>query len=101
MLSWVVNVLHLVTSGLPGPGSFIEVKKLLPLLCGNESNEDNPVFDVVAPSLPNFGFSDGVDSKLFSLRKYAEAVHKLMLSLGYDKYGWCSRDFEEWSVDTH
>ncbi|KGO76089.1 Alpha/beta hydrolase fold-1 [Penicillium italicum] len=42
----------------PRPGSFLEVTKLIPLLTTN--NGDGPVFDVVAPSLPNFGFSQGV-----------------------------------------
>jgi pimeloyl-ACP methyl ester carboxylesterase len=65
------------------PGSFIEVKKLLPLLRGNA---DSPAFHVVAPSLPNFGFSGGVTKAGFNLEKYAEVCHKLMLSLGFDKY---------------
>ena len=46
-----------------------------------------PAFHVVAPSLPNFGFSDEIKQKGFDLTKYAETCHKLMLSLGYDKYG--------------
>jgi pimeloyl-ACP methyl ester carboxylesterase len=37
-----------------GPGSFIEVTKLLPLL---KDIKDGPNFHVVAPSLPNFGWS--------------------------------------------
>jgi len=37
------------------PGSFIEVTKILPLLV--EGGEDYPAFDVVAPSLVDFGFS--------------------------------------------
>ncbi|KAF7521415.1 hypothetical protein PCG10_008351 [Penicillium crustosum] len=36
---------------------FLEATKLIPLLT---NNGDGPVFDVVAPSLPNFGFSQGV-----------------------------------------
>lgn len=40
-----------------GPGSFLEATKLIPLLA---KNDDGPVFDVIAPSLPNFGFSQGV-----------------------------------------
>ena len=69
---------------LAGPGSFIEVVKLLPLLkCGN----GNPAFHVVAPSLPNYGFSAGVKKTGFALRQYAETCHKLMLKLGYNQYG--------------
>lgn len=40
------------------PGSFIEITKLLPLLV--KGGERGPAFHVVAPSLLNFGFSDGV-----------------------------------------
>ena len=73
------------------PGSFIEVSKLLPLLSGrNQDDNDNdigcPSFHVVAPSLPNFGFSSGVTRSGFGLLQYAEAAHKLMLKLGYDQY---------------
>jgi hypothetical protein len=66
------------------PGSFIEAKKLLPLLKGGDAK---PAFHVVAPSLPNFGFSSGVTKAGFHLEKYAEVCHKLMLELGFDKYG--------------
>jgi pimeloyl-ACP methyl ester carboxylesterase len=39
------------------PGSFDEVRKLIPDLIKGDKN--NPAFHVVAPSLPNFGFSQG------------------------------------------
>ncbi|KAF2238210.1 alpha/beta-hydrolase [Viridothelium virens] len=65
------------------PGSFDEVSKLLSLLKGDSKS---PAFHVVAPSLPNFGFSEGVKKKGFAVPKYAETLHKLMLQLGYDKY---------------
>jgi hypothetical protein len=67
------------------PGSFIEVKKLLPLLKGG-NGDGTPAFDIVAPSLPNFGFSQRISKPGFGLEQYAETVHKVMLSLGYDKY---------------
>ncbi|PWI66482.1 hypothetical protein PCL_04895 [Purpureocillium lilacinum] len=67
------------------PGSFYEVLKILPLLTEPEDPEA-PAFDVVAPSLPNFGFSDGVSKKGFSISQYAETLHKVMLNLEYDKY---------------
>lgn len=66
------------------PGSFIEVKKLLPLLKGDDGA---PAFDIIAPSLPNFGFSDGIKKRGFALAQYAEACHKLMQKLGYAQYG--------------
>jgi pimeloyl-ACP methyl ester carboxylesterase len=66
------------------PGSFIEVKKLLPLLKGEGGS---PAFHVVAPSLPNYGFSGVVKKPGFALEQYAEVCHKLMLQLGYTEYG--------------
>ncbi|KAH0366314.1 alpha/beta-hydrolase, partial [Aureobasidium melanogenum] len=65
------------------PGSYLEVSKMLAAL----STSANAVsFHVVAPSLPNFGWSAGVKKKGFALGQYAEACHRLMQSLGYDKY---------------
>ena len=68
-----------------GPGSFLEVTKILSQLA--EGGSDVPAFHVVAPSLPNYGFSSGVKNKGFGLAQYAETCHKLMLKLGYDQYG--------------
>jgi len=52
-----------------------------------EAGADQPAFHIVAPSLPNFGFSSGVTRRGFGLAQYAEALHKLMVKLGYNKYG--------------
>lgn len=72
----------------PGPGSFIEVQKILPLLT---DPEQDVAFDVVAPSIPNFGFSEGPSKPGFGITQYAECLDKLMLKLGYNKYGrWYS-----------
>ncbi len=68
-----------------GPGSFLEVIKILPLLTNPEG--DAPSFHVVAPSLPNYGFSDEVTKGAFAIRHYSTALHQVMLNLGYDKYG--------------
>ena len=68
-----------------GPGSFLEVTKMLSRL--TEGGTDVPDFNFVAPSLPNFGFSSGTKKKGFGLAQYAETCHKLMLKLGYDQYG--------------
>jgi pimeloyl-ACP methyl ester carboxylesterase len=40
-----------------GPGSFFEATRLIPLI---ENVEGGPAFHVVAPSLPNFGFSSRI-----------------------------------------
>ncbi|KAL8756328.1 MAG: hypothetical protein Q9184_004537 [Pyrenodesmia sp. 2 TL-2023] len=65
-----------------GPGSFIEVQKILPLL----TSTTTPSFHVVAPSHPNFGFSSSVTKPGFGLPQYAETCHKLMVKLGYTQY---------------
>lgn len=66
------------------PGSFLEASKLLPLLTAK--SPENPSFHMVVPSLPNFGFSDGIKKKGFALDAYAETLHKLMIALGYNEY---------------
>ncbi|KAG6849688.1 hypothetical protein H0H93_006306 [Arthromyces matolae] len=68
-----------------GPGSFIEVRKLLPIL--TEASSDHPSFHVVAISLPGYGFSTGPTKQGFQIPQYAEVAHKLMLALGYNEYG--------------
>ncbi|KAH6895401.1 Alpha/Beta hydrolase protein [Thelonectria olida] len=65
------------------PGSFIEALKLIPLLTASAGG---PSFHLVAPSLPNYAFSDGVKKRGFSIPQYAEALHKVMLNLNYPKY---------------
>ncbi|KAL9112989.1 MAG: hypothetical protein Q9227_002854 [Pyrenula ochraceoflavens] len=64
------------------PGSFIEVSKIV-----NDLTAGTPAFDVVAPSLPNYAFSEGSLKKGFGLAQYAETCHKLMLKLEYSQYG--------------
>ena len=54
-----------------GPGSFYEAAKIIPIL--TEARDDSPTFHVVAPSLPNFGFSDGTCNQPgFGIKQYAE-----------------------------
>ncbi|KAF3768088.1 alpha/beta-hydrolase [Cryphonectria parasitica EP155] len=67
------------------PGSFLEVSKILPLLV-KPSSADQPSFHVVAPSLPNYGFSEKITRPGFGPAQYAHVCHKLMIQLGYDKY---------------
>lgn len=62
----------------------MEVEKILPLLTDPENGVS---FHVVAPSLPNFGFSQGPKKAGFGVAQYAEAMHKVMMNLGYNKYG--------------
>ncbi|KAK4061576.1 uncharacterized protein Triagg1_10285 [Trichoderma aggressivum f. europaeum] len=67
------------------PGSIVEVTKIIRAL-SEPKGDDVPSFHVVAPSLPNFGFSDKATKKAFGIQQYAESMHKVMLKLGYDKY---------------
>ena len=53
-----------------GPGSFIEVTKILPLLTA--ASAGHPSFHVVAPSLPGYAWSEGVLEKGFHAEHYAE-----------------------------
>lgn len=53
-------------------------------------------FHVIAPSLPNYGFSSGVSQRGFGLAQYAETCHKLMLQLGYDRYVTQAGDWGYW-----
>ncbi len=55
---------------IAGPGSFIEVRKILPLL--TSSSPDHPSFHVVALSLPGYGFSEDSKKQGFRLAQYAE-----------------------------
>lgn len=63
---------------LIGPGSFIEVRKILPLLI--QGSKDQPAFHVVALGLPGFGFTDAPKKKTFAFIQYAE-VCRLCLPL--------------------
>jgi hypothetical protein len=63
---------------------------VLPMLA--DTNDGAPAFNVIAPSLPNFVFSQGVKKRGFGLKQYAEVCHKLMLKLGYKQYGEHSCD---------
>ncbi|OAX44299.1 alpha/beta-hydrolase [Rhizopogon vinicolor AM-OR11-026] len=66
------------------PGSFLEVRKILPLL--TDSSPEHPSFHVVAISLPGYGFSEAPHKQGFAAKQYAEVAHKLMLGLGYKEY---------------
>lgn len=48
--------------------------------------EGRPAFDMVIPSLPNFGFSGGITQAGFSVDQHAEVLHRLMIRLDYDEY---------------
>ncbi|CAI6314241.1 unnamed protein product [Periconia digitata] len=66
------------------PGSFIEVTKIIDGLTGGQGDK-GPFFEVVAPSLVDFGFSSR-STVSFRFQHHAEVYHKLMKTLGYDRY---------------
>jgi pimeloyl-ACP methyl ester carboxylesterase len=75
------------------PGSFLEITKGLALL--NDAG-----FDVVAPSLPGYGFSSYTEKKGFDLRRHAEVLNRLMLKLGYERYVVQGGDWGSWITRT-
>lgn len=70
------------------PGSVVEFLDFIDLLAHPEKHGGSveDAFDVVAPSLPGFGFS-GRPPRPWGPRKMAEVFHSLMTEvLGYDSY---------------
>lgn len=80
-----------------GPGSFYEASKIIPIL--TEARDDSPTFHVVAPSLPNFGFSDGTCNQPgFGIKQYAETCHQIMQGLGYTQYASQGGDWVRYTI---
>jgi pimeloyl-ACP methyl ester carboxylesterase len=88
----------IISEIVPGPGSSIEVLKILPLLTQRDGS--GPSFHIVAPSLPSFGFSRGVSKCGFALAQYAETCHKLNHQLGYNQYVTQAGDWGFWITRT-
>lgn len=65
------------------PGSFLEMMKLVPLL----TTDLEFSFDLVIPSVIGFGFSDKTNQPGCNSAFVAALWHKLMVGLGYHKYG--------------
>jgi pimeloyl-ACP methyl ester carboxylesterase len=76
------------------PGSFLEALKLKDLL--SKAPPSDFQFHLVAPSLPNFGFTNGVTKPGFGLAQYAEICHELMMTLGYRRYVTQAGDWGFW-----
>lgn len=71
------------------PGSFVEMRRTLPLLTDPAAHGGDPrdAFDVVVPSLPGYGFSDAPTVPGMSPRAIARLWVKLMQDLGYARFG--------------
>ena len=71
------------------PGTFFEMHKLIPLLADPASHGGDAAdsFDVVAPSLPGFGFSDHATGPGMDVAKTAALWEELMTQvLGYPRF---------------
>lgn len=66
------------------PGSIREFYEILPLL--TTPSKDNIVFEVIAPSLPGYGWSEGASKKGLNTAKIAVIMKNLMSRLGFEKY---------------
>ncbi|XP_012286945.1 juvenile hormone epoxide hydrolase 2 isoform X2 [Orussus abietinus] len=67
------------------PGSVLEFYKIIPLLTSPRKNFD-VVFEIIAPSLPGFGFSSGAIKPGLGATQMAVVLKNLMLRLGFQKF---------------
>jgi pimeloyl-ACP methyl ester carboxylesterase len=71
------------------PSSFLQMLKIIPMLTTPEKfgGTSADSFDVVAASLPGYGFSDRLEEKGMTVGKMGEMFAKLMTDeLGYEKF---------------
>ena len=71
------------------PSCFFEMYKIVPLLSDPGSHGGDPAdaFDVIAPSLPGFGFSDLSTQRGMEIQRVADMWAKLMTAnLGYSRF---------------
>ncbi|XP_037941789.1 juvenile hormone epoxide hydrolase 1-like [Teleopsis dalmanni] len=67
------------------PGSVREFYEFIPLLTTPNAKSDY-VFEVIAPSLPGYGWSQGAAKTKFGPVQIAVILRNLMLRLGHDKF---------------
>ncbi|XP_065092832.1 juvenile hormone epoxide hydrolase-like [Ochlerotatus camptorhynchus] len=67
------------------PGSVREFYELIPKLV-TRSDDKEYVFEVIVPSLPGYGFSEGASKQGLSPAKIAVIMRNLMARLGFKKY---------------
>ncbi|XP_037037452.1 juvenile hormone epoxide hydrolase 2-like [Bradysia coprophila] len=65
------------------PGSVREFYEIVPLLI---TPKNGIAFEVVAPSLPGFGWSEATSRKGLSPEKMSVIVRNLMIRIGYEKF---------------
>uniref|UniRef100_U5EUG0 Epoxide hydrolase n=1 Tax=Corethrella appendiculata TaxID=1370023 RepID=U5EUG0_9DIPT len=67
------------------PGSVREFYEIIPKLT-TQSADKNFVFEVIAPSLPGYGWSQGSSKKDFGPSEIAIVMKNLMKRVGYEKF---------------
>ncbi|XP_011879720.1 PREDICTED: juvenile hormone epoxide hydrolase 1-like [Vollenhovia emeryi] len=67
------------------PGSVVEFQKIIPMLTTPRPDRDF-VFEVIAPSLPGYGFSQGAVRPGLGTPQIALIFKNLMLRLGFGKF---------------
>lgn len=67
------------------PGSIVEFQKIIPLLTTVRADRDF-VFEVIAPSLPGYGYSQAASKAGLGALQIAHVMKNLMLRLGFDKF---------------
>ncbi|WP_405112903.1 epoxide hydrolase family protein [Paenibacillus sp. FSL K6-1217] len=77
------------------PDSFLRYEKIIPMLTDPVRYGGNPEdsFDVIVPSVPGFGFSNGLKRRGINIAYVAELWSKLMTEhLGYSKFAAAGGD---------
>ncbi|KHN79201.1 Epoxide hydrolase 1 [Toxocara canis] len=71
------------------PGNVFEFYKIIPMLTDPSSNlglESSIAFEVIAPSIPGYGWSDAPRKTGFNQWSTARVFRKMMLRLGHNKF---------------
>jgi juvenile hormone epoxide hydrolase len=67
------------------PGSVREFYELIPKLIAKSADKDF-VFEVIAPSLPGYGFSEAASKVKLSTTEIAIIMRNLMIRLGFQQF---------------
>ncbi|XP_043286277.1 juvenile hormone epoxide hydrolase 1 [Venturia canescens] len=67
------------------PGSVVEFQKIIPMLTTPREDQDY-VFEVIAPSLPGYGFSDGAVRPGLGPAQMGVILKNLMTRLGFKRF---------------
>jgi len=65
------------------PGSVVEFLDIIPILT---AGDDNIAYEVIAPSIPGYGFSSAPEKPGFNGMYTAKIFRDLMIRLGHDKF---------------